>query len=62
MTPTERIRLMALLALGLEESNLPTFPPKRDIMELHGLGAEIWEEVDAQTYVHELRQEWDERP
>ena len=31
-------------------------------MELHGLGAEIWEGVDAQEYVNELRKEWDHRP
>ncbi len=31
-------------------------------MELHGLGAEIWEGVDAQEYVNELRNEWEHRP
>ena len=36
--------------------------PKRSIMELHGLGAEIWEGVDAQEYVNGLREEWDHRP
>lgn len=34
----------------------------RSIMELHGLGAEIWEGVDAQEYVNKLREEWDHRP
>jgi hypothetical protein len=36
--------------------------PQRDIMELHGLGKELWNGVDAQDYVNELRQEWDRRP
>jgi len=31
-------------------------------MELHGLGKEIWEGIDAQEYVNKLRAEWDHRP
>lgn len=31
------------------------------IMEPHGLGKEIWEGIDAQEYMHCLRDEW-ERP
>ena len=31
------------------------------IMELHGLGKEIWQDIDAQDYVNTLRQEWNER-
>jgi hypothetical protein len=31
-------------------------------MELHGLGAEIWQGIDAQEYVDQLRSEWDDRP
>lgn len=40
----------------------PTASPRRSIMELHGLGAEIWAGIDAQEYVNELRKEWDHRP
>ena len=29
--------------------------PKHDIMELHGLGADIWQGIDAQEYVNNLR-------
>ena len=58
LSPAERLRLMAL---GVAEDSPPSPSCKRDIMELHGLGAEIWEGVDAQSYVNELRQEWDER-
>jgi hypothetical protein len=32
------------------------------ILELEGLGAEIWEGIDAQEYVDQLRSEWDDRP
>lgn len=34
--------------------------PKRNIMELHGLGAELWKGIDAQKYIDEMRDEWDE--
>jgi len=30
-------------------------------MELHGLGKEIWQDIDAQEYVNHLRDEWDSR-
>ena len=42
--------------------HLPPEEHKRSIMELHGLGAESWKGIDAQDYVNELRQEWDDRP
>lgn len=29
--------------------------PKRSLFELQGLGKEIWEGVDAQEYINELR-------
>ena len=40
--------------------------PKRNIMEMEGLGAELWRDeqgnlIDAQKYVDELRQEWNHR-
>lgn len=58
----DRLRLLALVAQDLapENGEAPT-AKKRSIMELHGLGAEIWQGVDAQEYVNELRAEWDHR-
>ncbi len=35
---------------------------KRSLKELRGLGKAIWEGVDAQEYVDQLRREWDGRP
>jgi len=37
-------------------------PQRRRLSELRGLGKEIWEGVDAQEYVDQLRNEWDRRP
>ena len=57
----ERLRLLAMLAQGLVSEASTTHHSKRNIMELHGLGKEIWEGVDAQSFVDQLRDEW-ERP
>ncbi len=34
---------------------------RHSILELHGLGKEIWQGVDPQDYVNKLRNEWEER-
>jgi hypothetical protein len=58
----ERLRLLALIARELAgEAAGSAEQPTRDIMELHGLGKEIWDGVDAQDYVDRLRDEWGER-
>lgn len=56
----EKLRLIAKVSNDLAETE--SEEPKRSIMELHGLGAEIWEGIDAQKYVDELRNEWENRP
>ncbi len=33
--------------------------PQRRLLELEGVGAELWREVDPQAYVASLREEWD---
>ncbi len=58
LTPEEQRQLLTITAKNLAPS---AQPPKRSIMELHGLGAEIWHGIDAQAYVNALRDEWDER-
>jgi hypothetical protein len=37
-------------------------PKTRSILELKGLGKELWEGIDAREYVNQLRSEWDHRP
>jgi len=59
----ERLRLVELTADDLAtQSAASTAEPKRNIMELHGLGKEIWEGMDAQEYVNVLRAECDHHP
>jgi hypothetical protein len=55
----EKLRLIAKVSNDLAENETK---PKRSIMELHGLGKEIWEGIDAQEHVNELRNEWEHRP
>lgn len=58
----DRLKLIAMLAQGLDSTEEPSEPPRRSLLELEGLGAEIWQGIDAQEYVNELRSEWDHRP
>lgn len=62
LSPGEQIRLIELIASRMPNANGNTSHKKHSIMELHGLGAEIWQGIDAQEYVNELRKEWDHRP
>jgi len=61
---SDRLRLLEMIARDVaEEEHIQTGGGKKgSIMNLHGLGAEIWQGVDAQAYVNELRKEWDHRP
>ena len=61
LPPEERLRLVEMIASEMAASESETHP-KRSLLELEGLGEEIWEGVDAQEYVNELRKEWDHRP
>ena len=56
LPPTDRLRLLTLIAQDLQ---LPT-KTNHQLSELRGLGKEIWQGVDAQQYVSELRSEWGE--
>jgi len=58
LTIAERKRLMLALVDSFVES---PEPKKHSLSELDGLGAEIWQGIDAQEYVNQLRSEWDDR-
>lgn len=60
LTPSERLALIELIARDLAiQNDYIEKTPKHNITELHGLGKEIWEGLDAQEYVNGLRKEWD---
>ncbi len=63
----ERLRLLVLLANGLTGSLAASAEGTHSLLELEGLGAEVWQgsdgrPVDAQQYVNQLRDEWEQRP
>ncbi|MFQ5630685.1 MAG: hypothetical protein ACE5I1_18090 [bacterium] len=60
----DKLKLVELITQKMIQANgsAPGKPRKRNIMELHNLGKEIWHGIDAQEYVNELRKEWDHRP
>ena len=51
-----------IVDLLTERKEIEPESPKRSILELAGLGAEIWEGIDPQEYIDQLRSEWDHRP
>jgi hypothetical protein len=55
----EKLRLIRELAARTEDSGEKTRPEKdRSILELSGLGKEIWNGIDAQEYVRSERASW----
>jgi hypothetical protein len=58
----ERLELLALIAEELVVEGLPTSEGERhSLAELYGIGQGVWEGIDAQEYVNQLRDEPDDR-
>lgn len=60
LTVVDKIRLIERVAPQIEEEVGERRPRRRNLMELHGLGKEIWQGVDVDAYIDELRDEWDQ--
>jgi len=58
LTPEDQLKLLELISANLRKT-LKTRKAKHSIMELEGLGAEIWEGIDVQEYVRKERESWD---
>ena len=58
--PISVVEQLELISLISKKLIIPSEPKKkqRSLLELEGLGAEIWKDVDAQKYVDDLRDEW----
>ncbi len=57
MSLRERLRLAQRILA--EAVPLTEAAEHHSLLELEGLGAELWKSVDAQEYVDNLRREWD---
>jgi len=56
LTPEEQIQLVSELLPHIHRQVIPK--PKRSILELEGLGKQIWNHIDAQEYVNQERNSW----
>ncbi|MEM6839687.1 MAG: hypothetical protein AAF609_22970 [Cyanobacteria bacterium P01_C01_bin.120] len=56
LSPNEQLRLLEELAV-MVRNRMPV-KPSHSIMELEGLGKEIWRGLDAQEYVNQERASW----
>ncbi|QTA89569.1 hypothetical protein [Desulfonema magnum] len=54
----EQLELISLISRKLIR---PSERKQRSLLELEGLGSEIWKGADAQKYVGDLRNEWSHR-
>ena len=56
LTANEQLRLLEdLAAIIRTRMRLST---QRSIMELEGLGKEVWQKIDAQEYINQERDSW----
>lgn len=56
LKPEEQLTLVEIISAQLKKT---LAWKKHSIMELEGLGAEIWKGIDAQEYVNRERESWD---
>ena len=56
LAPDEQLRLISEFFSHIRQRMIPK--PKRSILELEGLGKEIWHGIDAQEYVDRERDSW----
>jgi len=58
LRPDEQLNLIGIISSRLK-ANLKRKKAKHSVMELEGLGAQIWKGVDAQRHVSKERKSWD---
>jgi hypothetical protein len=58
LRPDEQLSLIEIISTKLKKV-LKQKKTKHSIMELEGLGSEIWKGIDAQQYVNKERESWD---
>jgi len=57
LKPEEQLNLVEIISAQLKKS-LAEKKIKHNIMELEGLGADLWKGIDAQEYVRKERDSW----
>jgi len=57
LSPDDQLRLLEDVA-SLVRRKVATQARRRSILELRGLGKEIWQDIDAQEYIDQERASW----
>jgi len=58
LTPEEQLKLVEDLSILIRQQVTMTPKPMRSILELRGLGKEIWQGIDAQEFINQERDSW----
>jgi hypothetical protein len=58
LRPEEQLSLVEIISTTLKKT-LGRKKIRHSVMELEGLGADIWKGIDAQEYVRKERESWD---
>jgi hypothetical protein len=58
LTPEEQLQLLGDLAAIVQRYQISP-KPLHSILELEGLGKEIWEGIDVDKYIEQERNSWD---
>ena len=58
----QQLEIIEVIAEKVSDSLRKLQPSTKNILDLEGVGADLWNTVDAQTYVNTLRNEWNNRP
>ena len=58
LRPEDQLSLVEIISAGLKKT-LMKKRVKHRITEIEGLGADIWQGIDAQEYVRKERESWD---
>ncbi|MBI3210742.1 MAG: hypothetical protein HYZ37_17805 [Candidatus Solibacter usitatus] len=59
LPPSDQLRLVAEVITHLAGSIHDSPRPTRSLLELQGLGKEIWQNIDVDEYLREERASWD---
>ena len=56
LTPDEQLQLLELLSSIIRDRGITQ---RHSIMELEGLGKEVWQGIDVEKYIEEERNSWE---
>ena len=61
LTPEEQLQLIEDLTQNIRQTCKIEAEPRHSILELEGLGKEVWQAIDVDQYIAEERASWDDQ-